>query len=251
MSSSIITKTKKSVLLNALKPFGVNVCDKEEVARRNKIDNSSPLFYTDIEKGLNVIVIPNILDTSIANKLYKNLLNIDYRSDEESMVKIMGVMHKIPRKQTAFGLKGTSYSFAGTSVEVEDWDSNDFENEHTNEVAQLIRFIASILSVKYGREFNYALINYYINENSKIGFHADDERELGTNPMILGISLGEERQIHFKHKSLGGKTVKATLPHNSLMIMDYPTNTYWKHSIPAGKTKMKPRISLTFRGIEE
>jgi alkylated DNA repair dioxygenase AlkB len=234
-------------LVNALSDFNVNLCeDNKEMIQRNAKILLEPKFYFDYKLGLNVMIIPQFLNPVLANHLYKLLLRIDYRTDEESMVKIMGRKFMIPRKQTAFGVKNTTYNFSGSSVKVNDWDKN-YKNENTEEVAQLTRFIASRLTDKFGQKFNYALINKYLDEKSKIGYHTDDEKDLCSKSMILGISLGQERQIYFKHKT--GEVIKVNLPHNSLMIMNYPTNLNWKHSIPSSKIKMKPRVSLTFRNI--
>lgn len=211
----------------------------------HKTKMDKPKFYIDRNLGLNVMIVPNILESDAADELFTDLSNIEYRSDEDSMVRIMGVMHKIPRKQTAFGAKGTTYNFAGTSVEVDDWDE-EYDNIHKNRSITAIKAIASDLSHRFGQTFNYALINMYPDEKSKIGYHYDDERDL-VKPIIVGISLGQERQIYFKHKT--GKVQKINLPHNSLMAIRYPTNSNWKHSIPSSSRKMKPRISLTFRGV--
>lgn len=229
---------------NTLNNFDINIYN--DIDTEPQLVNPETKFYSDLKLGLNVMIIPQILDSNLANHLYRTLLGIDYRTDEESMVKIMGRKYVIPRKQTAFGVKGTAYNFSGSSVKVNDWDKK-YDNENTTEVAQLIRFIASRLTDKFGQSFNYALVNKYPDEKSKIGYHADDENDLCDNPMILGISLGQERQIYFKHKF--GKVVKINLPHNSLMVMNYPTNSDWKHSIPSSTVKMGPRVSLTFRGI--
>lgn len=253
MSSRVVTKRikenapeQKAGLLTTLSTF--NIAVTEETDEHN---DKMPQFYTDLDRGLNVIIMPNFLDADIANKLFRALMNVDYRSDEESMIKIAGVHYKIPRKQTAMGIKGTGYSFSNTRVEVSDWDAlSESDNPHTAYAAQMIRFIAAGLSAKFGKSFNYALINKYVDEKSKIGYHSDDERELGDRPMILGLSLGQGRYMYFQHIETR-KVVKVHMPHNSLMIMNDPTNSMWKHAVPQGNFKLDPRVSLTFRSIDE
>ena len=237
-------------ITSVLSDLGVKTSDQvENAAEENRIIDNSPRFYQKIDSGLNVILYPHILHEDVANRLLKLLLKIEYRSDEDSMVTIMGKKHIIPRKQTAIGAKGVKYSFSGRSVEVEDWDAK-YSNPYFQEACEIIRFIASILGDKYGTVFNYALINKYPDNESKIGYHSDDERELGNRPLILGLSLGQEREIHFKPNHSELKPTKISLPNNSLLEMSYPTNTFYKHSIPPSKIKMGPRVSLTFRSIQ-
>jgi DNA oxidative demethylase len=254
-SKTVKAKTKKTktnkTIVSTLNNFNIKTCDNAEEARqKNRSLVLAPKFYGDIKKGLNVMFIPEILDSELANHLFNLLMKIEYLSDEDSMVTVMGRRHVIPRKQTAFGANGMSYTFAGATIAVNDWDRNDYDNMCMTEAAQIIRFIASRLSDQFGQKFNYALINLYPDEKSRIGYHVDDEKDLCKNPMILGISLGQEREIYFKHKDRSDKPVKVSLPHNSLVMMGYPTNKHYKHSIPSKSAKMSPRISMTFRGIE-
>ena len=81
-----------------------------------------------------------------------------------------------------------------------------------------------------------------------MGLHADDEKELGMNPIIASLSLGESRDIYFKHKNI--KT-SLNIPQTSgqLMVMHGYTQKYWKHEIKKTKKPKKPRINLTFRNI--
>ena len=96
--------------------------------------------------------------------------------------------------------------------------------------------------------FNYALINNYIDQTNCIGYHSDDEKELGKYPVIAGLSLGQEREIYFK-SNITDEVKKISLPHNSFFVMFYPTNKFWKHSIPKTTRRLGQRISLTFRSV--
>lgn len=234
-------------VLETLSNYNVKTCKTtEEAIELNCSFANIPRFYNDLDKGLNVILFPEFLSPELANHLFNLLMKIEFRSDEDSMVTIMGHKIVIPRKQTAFGVKGAKYSFSGSTVEVDDWDA-DHPDPNMNESLKIVRFIASRLTDKFGQKFNYALINKYPDNNSNIGYHADDENDLCENPMILGLSLGQERPICFKKGT--DKPIKIFLSHNSLVAMNYPTNLNYKHSIPPSKIKMGPRVSLTFRGI--
>jgi alkylated DNA repair dioxygenase AlkB len=99
-------------------------------------------------------------------------------------------------------------------------------------------------------EFNSVLLNYYRNQNDSMGMHSDHERELGPQPAIASLSLGEERSFLLKHKSRKDlKTVKLALPTGSLLLMQGDTQQYWRHGINKEKQSCGPRINLTFRSI--
>ena len=80
------------------------------------------------------------------------------------------------------------------------------------------------------------MANLYRNGSDSMGCHADDEKELGKNPLIASLSLGEQRLIKFRH----GKSkdvVDLVLSHGDLLIMAGEIQHHWKHEIP--KTKKK------------
>jgi alkylated DNA repair dioxygenase AlkB len=99
-----------------------------------------------------------------------------------------------------------------------------------------------------GRRFNSVLLNYYRDEQDSMGFHSDDERELGQNPAIASFSVGEARTFILKHKRLP-KTVKLSLGDGSLLLMAGSLQHHWRHGINKEKSPRGPRINLTFRNI--
>jgi alkylated DNA repair dioxygenase AlkB len=99
-----------------------------------------------------------------------------------------------------------------------------------------------------GRRFNSVLLNYYRNEQDSMGFHSDDERELGHDPAIASFSVGEPRTFILKHKRLP-KTVKLALGDGSLLLMAGSLQHHWRHGINKEKSARGPRINLTFRNI--
>jgi DNA oxidative demethylase len=202
---------------------------------------------SSITDKINVQYFTNILGTKdAANEAYE-ILDKDtvYNSDAESMVFIMGKYIKIPRKQVGYGDKGTTYSFAGTTVTAKSWDDN-------SRLSKLLLRIKHKVELLCGAKFNFVLINRYENGDQYINFHTDDEKELGKTPVIAGVSFGAERDVLFK--SIKGTEImkpvqELLLEHGSLFVMYHPTNDYWKHSIPKRANINTPRISLTFRYI--
>lgn len=98
--------------------------------------------------------------------------------------------------------------------------------------------------------FNSVLLNYYRDHRDSMGFHSDDEHELGDQPVIASLSLGEQRTFIFKHKKDKRlKPVRLKLASGSLLIMRGQTQRYWKHGIDKESQPCGARINLTFRQI--
>ena len=154
---------------------------------------------------------------------------------ETGFIKIFGKIHQIPRLQSWYADDGIEYTYSGKKLQRHDW------NKTLIEIKQEIESITSI-------KFNSVLANLYRNGNDSMGLHSDNEKELGINPVIASLSLGESRDIHFKHKNI--KT-SINIPQTSgqLIVMYGQTQKYWKHEIKKTKKFKKPRINLTFRNI--
>jgi alkylated DNA repair dioxygenase AlkB len=99
-------------------------------------------------------------------------------------------------------------------------------------------------------DFTTVLLNRYRNGQDSNGWHADNEKELGTNPVIASISLGAARAFHLQHNSIKEARLKLTLEHGSLLLMKGTTQHYWKHQIPKTAKTVDQRINLTFRTIK-
>ena len=127
------------------------------------------------------------------------------------------------------------YRYSGKKLNRHDWNATLLE------IKLNIEHVTS-------HKFNSVLANLYRDENDSMGLHADDEKELGMNPIIASLSLGESRDIYFKHKNI--KT-SLNIPQTSgqLILMHGHTQKYWKHEIKKTKKPKKPRINLTFRNI--
>lgn len=125
-----------------------------------------------------------------------------------------------------------------------------------------------------GHEINHCLIQLYRDGKDYISEHSDKTLDIVPNTNICNVSLGAERTMVFRGKrgptikdndSSPGEvtprnTVRANLPHNSMMRMGLKTNMKWMHSIRQDKRRDEEktdaeqdfcgcRISLTFRLI--
>ncbi len=99
-----------------------------------------------------------------------------------------------------------------------------------------------------GTEFNACLLNYYPSGEDGMGYHADNEKELGQQSIIASVSLGATRKFVFKHRHTKDK-VELPLTSGQLIVMAGNTQQYWLHSLPKTKKVKEGRINLTFRRI--
>ena len=113
-------------------------------------------------------------------------------------------------------------------------------------VKQVVERQLANIGIKAG--FNSCLLNYYPSGADGMGYHADDEKELGYQPIIASLSLGATRKFFLKHKKTQDK-VELHPESGRLIVMHGDTQTYWKHTVTKTKTGADGRISLTFRQI--
>lgn len=99
-----------------------------------------------------------------------------------------------------------------------------------------------------GTPFNSLLLNRYRDGRDSIGLHADDEPELGPNPVVASVSLGAVRQFDLKHKKTREKK-NYRLAHGSLLVMAGTCQRHWLHGVPKTAVPVGERINLTFRRI--
>jgi alkylated DNA repair dioxygenase AlkB len=97
--------------------------------------------------------------------------------------------------------------------------------------------------------FTTVLLNLYRNGNDSNGWHADNEKELGKNPVIASVSFGEVRPFYYKHRHIKEENHKLHLNHGSLLVMKGEMQHYWLHQIAKTKKSIGKRINLTFRSL--
>ena len=96
------------------------------------------------------------------------------------------------------------------------------------------------------QRFNSCLLNLYHDGSEGMGWHSDDEKTLGLNPVIASVSFGAERIFKLKHRK-SKEVVSVLLEQGSLLIMKGETQHHWVHTMPKTKKVTTPRINLTFR----
>ena len=184
-------------------------------------------------QNLDIILDKFFLNQSDANNLYDRCLNdISWQS---SAITMFGKKIDVPRLECWYGDLGCEYTYSGKSLK-----RFEFPNFLLN--------LRMLIEKKVNSNFNSVLANLYRDGQDSMGLHADDEKELGNEPVIASISLGENRPIIFQNKKTKEK-VTFDQPHGSLLVMQGKTQDHWKHAINKSKKIDKPRINLTFRNI--
>jgi len=176
-----------------------------------------------------------------SDTLYQTLLHeLPWQAD---IVTLFGKTHITKRQIVWMGDEGLSYQYSGHTRQAVSWTKSVFH------VKQLVE--QQLASIGIFVTFNSCLLNYYPSGSEGMGYHADDEKELGSQPIIAALSLGATRKFVFKHKKNRheNKPVKVELYLESgqLIVMHGETQSHWKHTITKTKTVSEGRISLTFR----
>lgn len=182
-----------------------------------------------------ILFMKNFLTSSEAKKYFDILQNtINWKQEE---IKYYGKIYPVPRKTAWYGYEGFDYSYSGINCNPEPW---------TTELLFLKKEIEKLIP---NEDFNSVLLNMYRDGNDKVSWHADDEKELGMNPTIASLSIGETRRFDVKHKDNPDLKYQFELTPGSLIIMKGALQHNWLHQIPVQKKVTKPRINLTFRTI--
>jgi alkylated DNA repair dioxygenase AlkB len=180
-----------------------------------------------------IIWEPNFFKEKIADEYYEYLLNkLPWKGGR---IKLFGKEHDIPRKQVFFADEELSYSYSGKSLQKSQWDDR-------------VTQIRSIVEEHTDTKYNACLANLYRDGNDSNGWHADNERELGDDPVIASLSFGVSRKFHLKHNFTKEK-MSFELSHGSLLIMGGAMQHHWKHQIPKSKKVQDARVNLTFRKL--
>jgi alkylated DNA repair dioxygenase AlkB len=152
-------------------------------------------------------------------------------------IKIFGRSVLQPRLTAWMGDPGASYRYSGLLMTPEPW-------------SEPVLQIKSAIEKVVGFKFNSALLNYYRSGLDSMGWHRDNEPELGKEPIIASVSLGDLRVFKMRHyfnKSLG---VDIDLEHGDLLVMAGVMQSYWEHSLPKTRRPKGTRVNITFRSVD-
>jgi alkylated DNA repair dioxygenase AlkB len=182
-----------------------------------------------------IIYYPDFFGKEKADTFFEKLkAEIPWQQDD---ITVFGKTYPQPRLTALFGNEGKPYSYSNIVMQPHTWNS-------------LLLFIKNEIEEVCNENFTTVLLNYYRDGKDSNGWHADDEKELGRNPVIASVSFGVERSFHLQHNSIKEQKLKINLEHGSLLIMKGPTQHFWKHQIPKTAKPIGSRINLTFRIIK-
>tara|TARA_B110000967_G_C18708754_1_gene471616 strand:+ start:62 stop:664 length:603 start_codon:yes stop_codon:yes gene_type:complete len=173
------------------------------------------------------------LETSIT--LFKELeINTPWKEDD---IRVYGKVFKQPRLTAFFANNEKSYGYSNISM-------------IPHKFTPILNSLKQKIETATKTTFTSCLLNLYRDGKDSNGWHADDEKELGVNPVIASVSLGAERIFHLKHKNNKALKHKLILQNGSLLMMKGATQHHWLHQIPKTKKPIGKRINLTFRFLK-
>jgi alkylated DNA repair dioxygenase AlkB len=163
-----------------------------------------------------------------------NFLNIKWKQE---LISIYGKVSLLPRLTAWYGDADRSYSYSGIKSQANSWNEG-------------LLYIKRAIEQVSGTTFNSVLLNWYRNGDDHLGWHADNEKELGSNPTIGSVNLGETRDFVLRRNGDPSKKITIPLEHGSLLVMCGAMQHYWEHSVPKRRKIKTSRINLTFRQIQ-
>ncbi|MGC1204969.1 MAG: alpha-ketoglutarate-dependent dioxygenase AlkB [Flavobacteriaceae bacterium] len=185
-------------------------------------------------KDADVAYYPNFFGKEASDLYFKSLLN--NLSWKEDTIKVFGKTYLQPRLTAFYADNTKTYKYSNIIM---------MPNVFDGELLKIKRSIEAKLKI----EFTSCLANLYRDGKDSNGWHADNEKELGTNPIIASVSFGAERVFRFKHRYDKALKNKLTLENGSLLLMKGETQHNWLHQIPKTQKPIGKRINLTFRII--
>jgi alkylated DNA repair dioxygenase AlkB len=201
--------------------YGLDRCKRNSLINFNLGDES--VLY----------LIKRFYDQDQADNLFLELFkNIDWQ--DETII-IFNKQIRVPRLMCWYGDPEADYRYSGVDHKPNPWTHQLLE-------------IKTQIEAQCQANFNSVLANLYRDGRDSMGCHSDNEKELGTNPVIESLSLGAERIFRMHHKK-SKRSLTIPLSHGDLLIMAGTCQHHWLHSVPKTKAFKTPRINLTFRKI--
>lgn len=188
-----------------------------------------------LPKDGEVLYFPNLY-TEEQSKMFMDILTQKVRWQQDR-IKMFGKEHNIPRLTSWYGEGGLPYYYSGIKMVP---NKIDFDE---------LSLIKMAVELQTENRFNSVLLNLYRDGQDSVSWHSDDEKELGTNPIIASLTFGSTRVFKFRHKQDNKLQREIELTPGSLVIMKGETQHMWEHSVPKTSKVIGPRINLTFRVI--
>lgn len=179
-------------------------------------------------------VFPRWIESIKSMELFDQLKHEIRWQDE--WIQMFGRQVKVPRKVAWYGEPEATYSYSGVEHLPLPWSDS-------------LQMLRESIEKELGSPFNSVLCNLYRNGGDAMGWHSDDEPELGKKPVIASLSLGAARYFDYRLKGSASKSSRVELQSGDLLVMQGDFQRHWQHRIPRQSKVERPRINLTFRLI--
>lgn len=182
-----------------------------------------------------LLFAPQFLPAAEAETLFQTLLN--ETPWQQQRIRVYGKEYPEPRLTAWYGDAGARYEYSGIVHEPLAW---------TPVLGELrARIVAAS-----GERFNSVLLNQYRDGRDSVGWHSDDEPELGLHPCVASLSLGVPRRFLLRPRQKNGAaSFGLDLPAGSLLVMKGAIQANWQHALPKTARVHEPRINLSFRQV--
>jgi len=154
---------------------------------------------------------------------------------EQHRLRLFGREVAAPRLSCWIGDPGATYTYSRTRFVPHAW---------THELASLREDLAA----RFELRFNSVLANLYRDGSDSMGWHSDDEPELGAEPVIASLSFGAARRFRLRPRRTKQVALAIDLASGSLLVMRGATQRLYHHDLPK-TARAGARINLTFRTI--
>lgn len=181
-----------------------------------------------------LVLVENWLPVDLARLLSDHLPRLlPWRQEH---IRLYGREMPVPRLQCWVGDPGMRYRYSGLTLEPEPWPD-------------LLAAVRERLQAQTGHHFNSVLCNWYRDGADSMGWHSDDEPELGPSPRVASLTLGQSRRFQFRRRGESRIHTGLELHHNSLLLMEAGVQEHWQHRVPKSRKTLAGRFNLTFRQI--
>lgn len=160
--------------------------------------------------------------------------NIRWKQDS---LKLYGKSIPLPRLTAWYGDPGAAYTYSGIKSDPNPWNDG---------LLHIKRRIEEVIESR----FNCVLLNWYRDGRDSLSWHADDEKELGKDPVIASANFGATRDFQLRHNTNSDHKITMPLKHGTLLVMSGELQRHWKHAVPKRTGIDKSRFNLTFRKID-
>ena len=188
---------------------------------------------------LSLEVLRGAIPQAVADQALQRLLDdVPWVQDDIIM---FGRKLAVPRLSAWFGDSGAAYSYSGIEMTILPWTP----------LLATLREAMQQLAAPFGdAPLNSVLVNLYRDGNDGVAWHADDEPELGREPLIVSVSLGASRAFQLRRRDDPSVRRELDLHHGDVVVMHGLTQALWLHQVPKTSRHVGQRVNLTFRSIQ-